>query len=135
MATGIPVIISESDVFTVLKRYDIVFADHVEFILRSLGYRCLRSISSISDITAIEGYVKDIIYSKDRFERMSPEEKLKSFGEFFRDSPQKFIFLPGEKAVILAAVQIANKLLKSYETQYNYDKECSGKKRKGMISL
>jgi hypothetical protein len=63
MATGIPVISSESDVFTVLKRYDIVFADHVEFILRSLGYRCLRSITSISDITAIEGYVKDIIYS------------------------------------------------------------------------
>ena len=66
---------------------------------------------------------------------MSPEEKLKSFGEFFRDSPKKFVFLPVEKAVILAAVQIANKLLKSYETQYNYDKECSGKKRKGMISL
>ena len=47
---------------------------------------------------------------------MTPEEKLKSFGEFFQDSPQKFVFFPGEKAIILAAVQIANKLLKSYET-------------------
>ena len=47
---------------------------------------------------------------------MTPEEKLKSFGEFFQDSPQKFVFFPGEKAIILAAVQIANKLPKSYET-------------------
>ena len=64
----------------------------------------LRNISSISDITAIEGYIKTIIYSKDRFKRMSAEEKLQSFGEFFHDSRQNFIFLPDEKTVILAAV-------------------------------
>ena len=94
MATGIPVISSKND----------VFADHIECILLRLGYKFLRNISSISDITAIEVYIKTIIYSKDRFKRMSAEEKLQSFGEFFHDSRQNFIFLPDEKTVILAAV-------------------------------
>ena len=52
-----------------LKRYDIVFNDHVECILRNLGYTCLGSIF-LSDITAIEGYVKTVIYLKNRFGRM-----------------------------------------------------------------
>ena len=38
----------ESDVFDVLKRYDIVFVDHVQCLLKNLGYKCLRSISSIT---------------------------------------------------------------------------------------
>lgn len=118
-----------------LKRYDIVFVDHVECLLRNLGYKCLRSISSISDIPALEGYVPTIIYTEDRFARMNDKEKLELFRQFFQHNPKNFIFLPGERAVILSAVQIANKLLKTYETQYNYDKSCSGKKRKGKNIL
>ena len=37
----------ESDVFDVLKRYDIVFVDHVKCLLKNLGYKCLRSTVSV----------------------------------------------------------------------------------------
>ena len=50
----------ESDVFDVLKRYDIVFVDHVQCFLKNLGYKCLRSISSITDIPALESSVRTI---------------------------------------------------------------------------
>ena len=125
----------ESDVFDVLKRYDIVFVDHVQCLLKNLGYKCLRSISSITDIPALESFVRTIIYTEDRFAKMTDEEKLELFGKFFQHNPTNFIFLPGERAVLLSAVQIATKLLKTYETQYNYDKSCSGKKRKGKTIL
>ena len=88
----------ESDVFDVLKRYDIVFVDHVQCFLKNLGYKCLRSISSITDIPALESSVRTIIYTEDRFAKMTDEEKLELFGKLFSSTiPRTSFFFLAKK--------------------------------------
>jgi hypothetical protein len=50
----------------------------------------VRSISSITDIPALESYVRTIIYTEDRFAKTTDEEKLELFGKFFQHNPTFF---------------------------------------------
>lgn len=116
------------DVFETLKRYDLHLSPHVELILKKLGFKCLRSISLISNLEEIETDVKTILATKVRLDKMSDEEKVALFGEHYAD-PKDFIFMRGERLQLIGAVNMAKQLLSKYEENYNYERPILSRKR------
>ncbi len=103
------------NVFELLASRHVFLREHVQLLLQTLGYQCVRTISIIKDITAIEKSIRLHIANGERFNNMQYKQKLKMFGEFFVDSPSNFAFLDGECISILVAVDECKKILSERE--------------------
>lgn len=116
------------NVFELLASRQVFFKEHVELLLQTLGYQCVRTISMISDIGSIEQSIRLHLASNDRCIKMQDDEKIKLFGDFYADNPSDFSFLDGERISILVAVDMCKKILSERE-DINRRESVAGKKR------
>ena len=127
----------QSNLFDLLKEYDVEFSPQLKLLLTKLKYDSVRTLSMI-DCDRLEDFEKDVrlvVAADDQLANMTREHKIALFGDYFADKPQQFKLLAGEKCCLKAAVGMCLKLLQSYEKSYTFDKfpsvqELNKKKRK-----
>ena len=89
----------EEDVFKVLKQRGIHLKVHVESALRFTGNSHARPLAeldySVNGLKEIEQCVSRNLGKPSRYDTMSKQEKIDTFGEFFAEEPLDFIFFLG----------------------------------------
>jgi hypothetical protein len=113
-----------SSVFDLLREYDVELSPQVQLILEKLKFNSVRTISmiNIEKLEHLELDVRSLFASDEELLKMTQEDRIALFGEFFADKPQQFKLLAGEKCSIHAAVTMCKRLVQSYEKCYLYDK-------------
>jgi hypothetical protein len=104
-----------SEVFKVLGEHGVEFAPYMCNILDTLGYNCLQAMANINvdNLSELETCVRSILGDQEAYGKMDDETKERYFGRVFKNSPGRFVFLPGDKAVLRAAVAVSKNLLGS----------------------
>ncbi len=87
----------------------------------------LATISIITDVRVLEKTVQSFFASNERLKLMSPDEKLRLFGDVCCRDPQKFSFMSGDVFSIIAASDTSKKILS--EITVTLLKTVSGRKR------
>jgi hypothetical protein len=115
--------LKRQDVFETLEEYDVHLEDNVILIMCKMGYKCLRSISNIDrDLAILETFVRNFFGNEDYYNKITKNEKIAMFGEYFANKPQDFLFLPGQRDSIISAVEVSKLLLAKYEESYTFEK-------------
>jgi len=118
------------DAFVAVERVGANLPPHVKLILKKMGINSLLGLSMLTEdtLSKIESSVKTLLASENRLSKMSEEDKVNLFGDFFSEDPQNFEFLPGERVEIFAAGQAAVLLLELKNKELN--SELNNNKRK-----
>lgn len=108
----------QSNLFDLLKEYDVEFSPQLKLLLTKLKYDSVRTLSMI-DCDRLEDFEKDVrlvVAADDQLANMTREHKIALFGDYFADKPQQFKLLAGENVALkLQWVCVSNycKVMKS----------------------
>ena len=87
-----------ANVFDLFPEYDVELGPQVQLILEKFKFNSVRTISMINveKLGYLEQDVRSLIASDEALLKMTEEDRITLFGEFFADKPKQFELLAGE---------------------------------------